>query len=87
MSDERSEASNRFRTLEIAGNELRNSFQLLVSFEIGPFQVEFFKFEELQRNSRPYVRHKENTMDFPVFVNFNFKRTYLGAHEELEGVP
>ena len=57
------EARNRSNALKITKNKLKNSFQLLLSSEIGPFKDEH---PEFQRNSLML-----NNGEFPLFFIFS----------------
>ena len=75
--------------LEILFLAPKNTFQLLLSSEIGQFEVEGLDFLENQyiflcTNSRDFNGKSEKSLKINLL---NFKLIYLGAEEEFESVP
>ena len=75
--------------LELLLLVLKNTFQLLLSSEIGQFEVEELDFLEnpyifLCTNSRNFSGKSAKSLKIDLL---NFKLIYLGAQEEFESVP
>ena len=81
-------------TFEILCDNNRLSIQLLLSSEIGPFEVVTIKFDEIPMKSSEihmkslYCTNGKSLGFFGFsskYDGLNFKWTYLGAQEELGG--